>query len=119
MEQRKREPANKFDGGSKNRYDLVPPRAFDEVVEIYTYGSKKYTDHNWLKGMSWSRIFGALMRHCWAFWRGEDVDPESGKPHMAHAAWCCLALLEFSRVHRKFDDRISTTGLPNVEKVKS
>lgn len=105
-EQCKTEPAIKFDGAGKNRYDLIPAYALDELVKIYTYGANKYGDSNWIKGMSWSRFFGALMRHAWAFWGGEDLDRESGLKHMAHAAFCCLALVEYSKIHKKFDDRI-------------
>ena len=105
----KKEAANKFDGGEvfgqKLRYDLLPPHALAEVVKVYTYGSTKYGDGNYLKGMSWGRVFGALMRHAWAFWRGEDLDQESGLPHMAHAAWHCFTLIWFTNHMPNKDDR--------------
>jgi hypothetical protein len=94
----------KFDDG-KLRYDLVPPYPLNELVKVYTVGAKKYSDRNWEKGMSWGRIFAALMRHCWAFWNGEENDPEDGIHHMAHAAWCCLALIEYGKTHKELDDR--------------
>lgn len=47
---------------------------------------------NWEKGMHWSRPFAALMRHMWAWWRGNNLDDESGLPHLWHAA-CCIAFL--------------------------
>ena len=103
--QRQLEPAKKFDA-NKARYDLLPAKALDEVVKIYTFGSLKYGDHNWRKGLIWSRVFGALMRHAWAFWRGEDRDKESGHLHLAHATWCCLTLIEYYHIHRKLDDRV-------------
>lgn len=49
-------------------------------------------ERNWEKGMAWHRPFGALMRHMWAWWRGESDDPETGYSHLAHAA-CCIAFL--------------------------
>lgn len=49
-------------------------------------------DRNWELGMNWSRVFGALMRHMWAWWGGEKVDPETGKSHLWHAG-CCIAFL--------------------------
>ena len=94
----------KFDIG-KNRYDLLDPYSLDEVTKIYSFGCKKYEDHNWRKGIKWSRVFGALMRHSWAFWRGEEIDPDSGLHHMAHAAWNCLALINYSKYRKDFDDR--------------
>lgn len=63
-------------------------------------------DNNWRKGMKWGRVFGALMRHAWAFWRGEDIDKESGHPHMAHAAWQCLTLMNYCKTHPELDDRV-------------
>lgn len=94
----------KFDQG-KARYDLVPAHALDELVKVYTFGAKKYSDRNWEKGMSWTRCFAALMRHSWAWLRGETHDPESGLHHMAHAAFTCLALVEYARTKKGQDDR--------------
>lgn len=56
---------------------------------------KKYPMHNFLKGFDWSLSFNALQRHALQFWAGEDLDPESGLPHMAHVAWHALALVAF------------------------
>lgn len=50
------------------------------------------------------------MRHLWAWWRGEDTDPESGLSHAAHAAWGCFALLEYARTHPELDDRPGRDG---------
>lgn len=94
----------KYDG-EKLRYDLISQIALEELAKVYTMGAKKYEDHNWRKGMKWSRIFSALMRHMWAFWRGEENDSESGLSHVAHAMWNCATLLEYAQMHRKFDDR--------------
>jgi hypothetical protein len=81
----------KFDAG-KPRYELLPPELMEGVAEILTFGAKKYADRNWELGMHWSRPFGALMRHMWAWWGGEQVDKETGKSHLWHAG-CCLAFL--------------------------
>jgi len=100
----KAEPAKRFDAG-KPRYDLVPDDAFRELVEVYSMGARKYEPRGWEKGMSWSRCFAALMRHAWAFWRGEETDPESGLHHMAHVAWNALALVSYSKRQIGTDDR--------------
>lgn len=102
--------AVKFDH-DKPRYDLLPAHALDELVKVYTVGAQKYAPHNWLKGMKYSRIFAALMRHCWAFWRGEQLDPETGLHHMAHAAWGCLALVEYEKQLVGEDDRFDIPGI--------
>lgn len=103
----------KYDEG-KLRYDLLPPDAVQELVRVYDYGALKYADRNWEKGMKWSRCFSALMRHSWAFWMGENLDPESGLPHMAHAAFCCLALIRYVKRNKEFDDRVLLTESQNT-----
>lgn len=81
----------KFDD-EKIRYDLLPPELLEGTANILTFGAKKYGDRNWEKGMNWGRVFGAMMRHMWAWWRGEACDQETGKSHLWHAS-CCLAFL--------------------------
>ena len=65
------------DDHDKIRMELIPPELLEAVGDILTFGAKKYADRNWEYGMKWSRPFGALMRHMWAWWRGEDKDPET------------------------------------------
>ena len=103
-DQRKEEPALRYDAG-KPRYDLVPGDALEQLVIVYSRGAAKYSDRNWEKGMSWSRCFGSLMRHAWAFWRGETNDPETGCHHMAMAAWNCFALCSYDLRKVGKDDR--------------
>ena len=101
----KDEAGKKFDYG-KLRYDLVPGDALEELTKVYTYGAQKYAEQNWRKGMQWGRVFGALMRHAWAFWRGEDYDPESGLHHMAQVAWQAFTLINYCKTYPDKDDRI-------------
>jgi hypothetical protein len=78
--------------GEKVRIDLIPPEAIFAIAEVLTFGAKKYSDRNWEMGMSWGRVYGALMRHLWAWWRGEKLDPETNLSHLWHAG-CCIAFL--------------------------
>ena len=98
------------DDTGKLRFDLLPVRPLEHIAGIYTYGASKYADNNWRHGIQWGRVFGASMRHLWAFWRGEDLDQESGLPHLAHAAFGCLTLLEYMETHRELDDRVHQDG---------
>lgn len=82
----------KFDGG-KPRWDLLPFDALDAVADVLHYGAVKYAARNWEKGMDWGRLLAAALRHLAAWARGQNVDPESGKHHLAHAACCVLMLL--------------------------
>lgn len=105
MEERVSEAALRYDAG-KLRYDLLPVDSLEELTKVYTVGAKKYADHNWAKGMSWSRCLGSLMRHTWKFWRGEDYDEETGCHHMAMAAWNAMALCSYSMRKVGTDDRV-------------
>lgn len=94
------------DDASKQRYDLLPPEALEGWVKVLTFGANKYADRNWEKGLLYSRVFGAAMRHLWAWWRGEDNDPETGESHLDHAT-CCVTFLStyMKRGMTSFDDR--------------
>ena len=94
----------KFDAG-KARWDLLPMDALAEIVAVYTYGARKYDDQNWRKGISYSRIIGAILRHFTSFCLREEKDPESGLPHLAHAGWGILTLIWYCKHRREFDDR--------------
>jgi hypothetical protein len=95
----------RFNAG-KARWDLLPIGALSELVNVFTYGAKKYAPNNWRKGLKFSDTMAALDRH-WAAWKtGEDRDSESGCHHLAHVAWNAFALLEFYLMGREdLDDR--------------
>ena len=96
----------KFDQ-DKNRVDLVPPELIEGIGWILTFGAKKYDDHNWRKGIKYSRVLGALMRHLMAYSRGEKIDPESGMPHLWHMGCNLAFLITFDahpKIYQEFDD---------------
>lgn len=82
----------KYDNG-KLEYGLVPPLALEEMVKVLTFGAQKYSRENWRQVEDGRRrYFDALMRHLWAWKRGEEIDSESGLSHLGHAM-CCLYFL--------------------------
>lgn len=93
------------DDGNKVRYELLPPEFLDGVAQILTFGAVKYEDRNWEKGMKWSRVFGALMRHLWAWWANSGPDPETGKSHLWHAGCCLAFLIAYEQRKTGQDDR--------------
>lgn len=100
------ESAGRFSAG-KTRFDLMAPLALDEIARVYTYGTQKYDDDNWWKGLKWKKdVFGCILRHVWKWFRGEKFDKESGLHHLAHAAWNCMALMEYERCGIGIDDRV-------------
>lgn len=94
----------KNDAG-KLPYELVPTDAEREVVRVLAFGAKKYAPRGWEVGMGYSRLYGALRRHLTAWFEGEDTDPESGLPHLAHAACGTLFLLAYQLRGVGQDDR--------------
>lgn len=93
----------KFDT-DKPRWELVPPE-ITALVDLFTRGAKKYGDRNWEKGMSWGRIFGALMRHAWRWMSGEEYDTETGAHHMIAVAWNAIVLYVYTVRKVGIDDR--------------
>jgi hypothetical protein len=92
----------------KNKVELLPYDALLAISEILTSGAIKYDARNWEKGMDWSRPYGALNRHLWAWWNGEDKDPESGKSHLWHVGCNVLFLIAFEKRGVGKDDRPKT-----------
>lgn len=92
-------------GTKDERYGLIPIEALAAVARHYGVGAKKYAAHNWRKGYEWSKSYDALQRHATAFWSGEDIDEETGSPHMAAVAFHALALITFMQEQPDFDDR--------------
>jgi hypothetical protein len=106
IEHRMKDPTTGAEKGVKEaRFDLIPAGPLFYLARVYGKGSLKYAERNWEAGYKWGWSFGALMRHAWAFWRGEELDRESGLPHLAHAAWHCFTLMDFCARHRAHDDR--------------
>lgn len=94
----------KYDA-EKPRMDLIDPYAEDMLARALTFGASKYSDHNWRNGMAYSRLIASGKRHINRFAAGEDMDPESGLPHLAHAMACIMFLLATTKYRPDMDDR--------------
>lgn len=112
-------------GGEKGRKALelgfVDSVALEELGRVASYGTKKYSPFNYLKGYSWMLNINAMYRHILKFLGGEDRDfsvcdnheewsfecPDcgSGLLHVVHASWHGLALASFILRKRGTDDR--------------
>ena len=94
----------KHDQG-KPRLDLLPPVAIELVGEVLAHGAEKYDADNWRKVDDRRRYLGAALRHLMAYARGEDIDPDSGLSHLAHASASTLFLLEAQELNLGDDTR--------------
>lgn len=82
----------KSDGG-KPRPSLVPPALIDGVMRIREFGTARYGDPDNWRNVDAERYHNALLRHILAMWEDwKAVDPDSGMPHLWHAA-CNIAFL--------------------------
>lgn len=113
----------KFDEG-KIRLELLAGEFLFGVATILTFGAVKYDAWNWSKGMKWSRVFGALMRHMWAWYMGRgptfhnfafgDLDDETKCSHLWHAGCCLMFLITYEMRGVGEDDRPFATTPPDV-----
>lgn len=67
------------------------------VAEVGTHGAVKYTRGGWEHVPNGAeRYTDAMWRHILAEAAGEAVDQQSGLPHLSHACWNALAILELT-----------------------
>lgn len=99
----------KFDN-DKPKIHLVPPEAIIEAAKVFGFGAEKYGENNWrhdINKFPVSRHYSSIQRHLLAYISGEDIDPESGLPHVSHALTqmmiLCMTTLESDPIDT--DDR--------------
>jgi|6_EtaG_2_1085325.scaffolds.fasta_scaffold64641_2 hypothetical protein len=103
---RKNKEFVKFDEG-KPQLAYLPTREVEQIMKVLDYGANKYERDNWKKPHDTNRMLSSLLRHVFAFMRGEVTDEESGHPHLAHAG-CCILMLMWHINNKK--------GVKNVKK---
>ena len=91
----------------KPDFSLIPLCTLEDEARVWMYGKTKYAAWNWTKGMVWSAPFASMMRHMAAWQRGEDTDPETGLPHLAHAMCNLRMLALYAKNYPEGDDRPS------------
>lgn len=69
-------------------------------------GALKYGRTNWRAvGVRSSIYYDACRRHLNAWFEGEDTDPDSGLPHLAHALACIAIVVDAEAAGKLNDDR--------------
>lgn len=98
--------------GSGARYNagkpdisLIPLCTLEDEARVWMHGAVKYAPNNWMKGMPWSVPLSCILRHLAAWQRGEDLDIESGLPHLAHISCNVRMLTLYSKTYLDGDDR--------------
>ena len=89
----------------------LPWAGINEVSLVQAYGHTKYKDfNNYRKGMEVTRNLSCALRHIQKYLEGVDVDEESGRPHLAHAACRILFTLQNIADKTEIDDRYKPNG---------
>ena len=121
----------------KLKVDLIPSEPIEALAAILTYGStekpnpdgtKGYGDNNWMEGLKFRKVYGAMLRHLLAYRRGEYQDQESGHPHLWHAFCNLMFLIYYNHPnhyvrYEKFNDfkqewaqKLAQETIPEVKK---
>jgi hypothetical protein len=96
----------------KRRWSLVDYESLEEMVKVLEFGAEKYDDDNWKKGFNVTEISESLLRHVYAFLKGEDKDPESGLSHIGHIQCNAMFLQYMMKQKPEFDNRkLNTTKI--------
>lgn len=94
-----RKPTNPKDGVGIDKAPLspVPAPVMCLMGLAMMDGAAKYGRHNYrAAGVLSSVYYDAAMRHLMQWWEGEDIDPDSGLPHLAHALASVAILIDAS-----------------------
>jgi hypothetical protein len=93
-------------GIRKAGMSCVPAEVLLELGLAMQEGARKYGRHNYrVAGVRASVYYDAAMRHLMAWWEGEDIDPDSGLPHLVKAMACLLVIRDGTVNNCWVDDR--------------
>lgn len=107
----------RYDDG-KIPMELLSPIAMEGTALVLQFGAIKYELRNWEKGMHWSKVIAPLLRHVFAFMRGEDNDAETGLPHVHHIGCNAMFLQHYFEYKLGTDDRAKYALTNLAEKYK-
>ncbi|MEL7166947.1 MAG: dATP/dGTP diphosphohydrolase domain-containing protein [Pseudomonadota bacterium] len=93
-------------GMAKVPFHTLPFAVLAEDAVAHGEGAAKYGRHNWRTGdVLASTYFAAALRHLFAWYEGEDIDPDSGLSHLTKAR-ASLGVLRDAQIQgRAIDDR--------------
>jgi len=106
-------PSNPKDiiGSSKLPLHLWPTTATALGSLGLLDGALKYGRSNFrMIGIRASIYVDAAHRHINAWFEGEEMDPDSGLPHLAHALACLAIIVDAQAAGKMTDDRILAGG---------
>lgn len=85
---------------------LVPPAANIYMALGFADGAVKYGPYNWRDNSVAASVYiAAVKRHLDAWFDGEELAPDSQKPHLGHALACLGILADAIETGNLVDDR--------------
>lgn len=85
---------------------LIPASALIYLARVMGLGASKYGPYNWRENaVRYTVYIEAAQRHLLQALDGEELDPESGQPHVAHAMACMAIILDAKATGNLVDDR--------------
>jgi hypothetical protein len=96
---------------------LLPHDALCDVARVLDHGRQIYGERSWElqpEKYTYAMHWASLLRHGFAWWRGESTDSVSGLPHLAHLATRALFLLALVQRSAGKDDRPITESAPKI-----
>jgi len=81
--------AERSNDADSTRYDLISSVGLRRLAETYAEGAKKYSDHNWRKGIPSSECMNHAQRHLNIYLSGDRSED-----HLAHAAWNLFTIMD-------------------------
>lgn len=98
----------RFNSG-KTPYQMIPPHLLEDSARVLHHVTTRehnpYPPFNWARGRSWLETYGCNYRHMADWYRGIDLDHETGLPHLAHMICNLLFLTHYSKAYPEGDDR--------------
>lgn len=93
-------------GIKKVPFSTLPVLPAAEAGLAMLEGALKYGRHNYRAiGVRGSVYYDACLRHLTAWWEGQDIDPDSGLPHIAKAIACLFVMRDSQLIGNFVDDR--------------
>jgi hypothetical protein len=93
-------------------YEYLVLSVLEDDAYVHKHGGDKYGKRNWtIDEIKASTYVGAMFRHYTAWAEGENLDPDSGRPHLTHLRACCAVVLDAIEHDKLIDDRLFAEAL--------
>ena len=98
--------AQRDNRSGKGRYDLISPIFMHQLALRLEGGAKKYSAHNWARGMPLSRFVDAILRHTMQIIAGEDDED--------HASAVAFNIMAFIHIKEMTDRGVLPSELNDM-----